>query len=42
MRVFGWLVHLARVGAAKGADILVVRHAVVVLRGQPDVRLGGV
>jgi len=33
MRVFGWLVPLGRSQASKEAEILVVRHEVMVLRG---------
>jgi len=34
IRIFGWLVLLARSGAAKDAEILVLRHKIALLRRQ--------
>jgi putative transposase len=34
VRLFGWVVLLARSGASKDAEILVLRHQVAVLRRQ--------
>jgi putative transposase len=34
LRVFGWLALLARSDCAKGAEILILRHQVVVLQRQ--------
>jgi hypothetical protein len=35
LRVFGWLALLARSDRAKDAEILLLRHQVAVLQGQP-------
>ncbi len=43
VRVFGWLVLLARSDAAKDAEILALRHEIAVLRREispPGTRLG--